>query len=58
VVLGQGRGFIVDTEGQLDEALRESERRSDTFCILDVRLAQHDCSPALRRFSARMAKQL
>lgn len=57
-VLGQGRGFVVETEGQLDEALRQSERARDTFCILDVRLQQHDCSPALRRLSTRMAKQV
>ena len=57
-VLGQGRGFVVETEGQLDEALRQSERASDTFCVLDVRLERYDSSPALRRLSARMAKQV
>jgi indolepyruvate decarboxylase len=57
-VLGRGQGFVVDTEGQLDAALRESARRRDTFCILDVRLEPHDCSPALRRLSARMASQV
>jgi indolepyruvate decarboxylase len=57
-VLGRGRGFVVDTEGQLDEALRQSESTRDTFCVLDVRLGQHDCSPGLRRLSARMAQQV
>jgi len=55
-VLGRGRGFLVETEGQFEHALQEAERTTDTFCILDVRLQSDDCSPALRRLTERLAK--
>ena len=57
-LLGRGKGFVVETEGQLDAALREAAATTDTFCILDVRLARHDSSPALRRLSTRLATQV
>ncbi|MGO9201044.1 MAG: alpha-keto acid decarboxylase family protein [Limisphaerales bacterium] len=57
-VLGAGRGFIVETEAELDAALAQAERWTESFCLLDVRLAPLDRSPALDRLAARMAKRL
>lgn len=57
-VLGAGHGFLVRTESELDAALTEAQRRTDNFCLLDVRLAQLDRSPALDRLAARLAKRI
>lgn len=57
-ILGVGRGFIVETEQELDRALIEAERSSDTFCLIEVRLSQLDRSPALDRLAARLARRL
>jgi TPP-dependent 2-oxoacid decarboxylase len=57
-ILGAGRGFIVETEADLDRALREAQRWTDGFCLLDVRLPPLDRSPALDRLAARMARNI
>ena len=57
-VLGAGRGFLVETEEQLDQALFAAERHADGFCLLDVRLDPSDRSPALQRLAERLAKKL
>ena len=57
-VLGGGRGFVVRTEKEFDEALRAAQAHTKSFCLLDVHLDPHDCSPALKRLTARLAKQV
>src|SRR6266446_5924968 len=57
-LLGTGRGFVVETEEELDRALIEAEHWKDSFCLLDVRLGRLDRSPALERLAARLAKRL
>jgi TPP-dependent 2-oxoacid decarboxylase len=57
-VLGAGRGFVVETEEDLDRALAEAERWTKGFSLVEVRLAPLDRSPALDRLAARMAKRL
>jgi TPP-dependent 2-oxoacid decarboxylase len=57
-ILGAGRGWIVRTEQELDSALGEAATHSDSFCLLDIRLAPLDRSPALDRLAARLAKRL
>jgi indolepyruvate decarboxylase len=57
-ILGAGRGFVVETEDELDNALVEAQRWTKSFCLLEVRLAPLDRSPALDRLAARMAKRL
>jgi indolepyruvate decarboxylase len=57
-VLGAGLGFEVETEEQLDLALRAAEKHKEGFCLLDVHLAPLDRSPALDRLAARLAKRL
>ena len=57
-LLGAGRGFVVETEEELDRALLEAERWTRGFCLLDVRLPSLDRSPALDRLAARLAKRI
>ncbi len=57
-ILGAGRGFVVRTEAELDAALAEAERWTESFCLLDVRLAQTDRSPALERLAGRLASRI
>jgi TPP-dependent 2-oxoacid decarboxylase len=57
-VLGAGKGFEVNSEEQLDEALRAAHAYADGFSILDVRLDPHDRSPALQRLAASLAKRV
>jgi indolepyruvate decarboxylase len=57
-VLGTGRGFVVETEQQLDEALRAAEQHTSCFCLLEVRLNPSDRSPALQRLAGRMAENV
>ena len=44
-LLGAGRGFVVETEGQLDQALFAAERHQESFYLLDVRLAPWTARP-------------
>jgi indolepyruvate decarboxylase len=57
-VLGAGRGFVVETEQELDRALKAAQAWKESFCILDVRLPMMDRSPALERLAARLAKRI
>jgi TPP-dependent 2-oxoacid decarboxylase len=57
-LMGAGRGFVVQTEGELDRALNEAEAWTKGFCLLEVRLGMLDRSPALDRLAGRMAKRL
>jgi indolepyruvate decarboxylase len=57
-VIGAGRGFIVDTEQELDRALHQAASWQESFCILDVHLPALDRSPALDRLAARLAKNI
>jgi len=55
-ILGAGRGFLVETEEQLEEALLSTEREG--FWLLEVRLDPADRSPALQRLAERLSKRL
>ncbi len=57
-VLGAGRGFVVETEQEFDRALREAENWTESFCLIEARLAPMDRSPALDRLAGRLAKRL
>jgi TPP-dependent 2-oxoacid decarboxylase len=47
-IIGHGKGFVIETEDQLEESLLAAERIYSTeLCVLDVRLDTHDGSPAL-----------
>jgi len=57
-ILGAGRGFEIETEEQLDQALRAAERYTEGFSLLDVRLEPLDRSPAMQRLTERLARRL
>jgi TPP-dependent 2-oxoacid decarboxylase len=56
---GNGRGFMIETEDQLVEALFAAENTySLEPCILDVRLDTHDGSAALQRLTESLGKKV
>jgi indolepyruvate decarboxylase len=57
-VIGSGCGFSVETEEQLEQALRSAEMETETFTVLDVHLDPLDSSPALQRLSRSLASRL
>jgi indolepyruvate decarboxylase len=57
-ILGAGRGWLVKTETQLNDALTAAGKWTQSFCILDVHLSPRDRSMALERLAARLAKRL
>ena len=50
-VIGAGHGFVVDTEADLESALKEALNNEASFSILDVHLSPLDRSPALDGFA-------
>ncbi len=56
-VIGGGRGFLVETEDQFNNAIYEALNFRNAFSILDVHLNQNDRSPALDRLTKNIAKR-
>ena len=56
-VIGGGRGFLVETEDQFNNAISEALNFRNAFSILDVHLDRNDRSPALDRLTQNIAKQ-
>jgi TPP-dependent 2-oxoacid decarboxylase len=58
-IIGHGKGFLIETEDQLEESLSAAEKiYSQELSILDVRLDTHDGSPALQRLTQSLAKKV
>ena len=57
-ILGAGRGFLVQTEKEFDNALRAAQQDRQSFSIIDVHLDPKDRSPALERLGRNLAKRL
>jgi indolepyruvate decarboxylase len=57
LVGGNGRGFDVHTEDQLDEALAAAWKH-EGYSILDVQIEPGDTSPALQRLGSSLAKKV
>ncbi len=57
-VLGTGKGYDIGTESQLEEAMRDVEKHTDSFCILDVHLQPDDISLSLQRLTAALKKRI
>jgi TPP-dependent 2-oxoacid decarboxylase len=58
-IIGHGKGFVIQTEDQLEESLSAAEKiYSKELCILDVRLDIHDGSPALQRLTESLGKKV
>src|SRR4051794_39811725 len=55
-VLGNGRGWEVRTEGELDAALKAAEANTGCFSLLNVHLDPYDRSPALERLANKLSK--
>lgn len=56
--LGAGRGWVVETERDLNAALVAAEQHTESFCLIEARLDPHDRSPALHRLTERMARNV
>jgi len=56
-VIGGGRGWDVQTEGELERALTEAEANRGRISILDVRIPIGDISPALHRLTTALGKK-
>ena len=58
-IIGHGKGFVIETEDQLEESLSAAERiYSKDLCVLDVHLDIHDGSPALQRLTESLGKKV
>jgi TPP-dependent 2-oxoacid decarboxylase len=57
-IFGEGRGFLVRTEGELDSALAAAAEHTSSFCLLEVMLDPLDRSPALERLTKRLAERI
>ena len=57
-VLGAGKGYDIRTEDQLEQALHEVQKHTDSFCILDVHLDPEDRSLSLERLTTALSKRI
>ena len=57
-IVGGGRGFVIDTEDEFENALKVSFDYLEGFSILDVRLDPNDESAALRRLTDVLGKRV
>ena len=57
-IIGHGKAFLIETEGQLEDSLSAEKFYSKDLCILDVRLDPHDGSPALQRLTESLGKKV
>jgi indolepyruvate decarboxylase len=57
-VLGAGRGFLVETERDLNAALVAAEQHTEGFCLIEAVLDPSDRSPALERLTERMRRHI
>ncbi|MSR66433.1 MAG: alpha-keto acid decarboxylase family protein [Pedosphaera sp.] len=57
-LIGAGRGWLVETEGQFYKALLEARRHRQSFCLIEVKLDKLDCSPALARLAKRLSERV
>jgi indolepyruvate decarboxylase len=57
-IVGGGRGFVIDTEDEFENALKASFEYLEGFSILDVRLDPNDESAALRRLTDVLGKRV
>jgi len=57
-LLGDGWGFEVQTEGDLEQALQAALANQDSFSLLNIHLEPTDISPALSRLAKRLSKRI
>lgn len=56
-IVGGGKGYVVETEGDLERVLAEA-LPSKELCVINVKLAKGDISPALARFTGKLKKRV
>ncbi|HET6422391.1 MAG TPA: thiamine pyrophosphate-binding protein [Planctomycetaceae bacterium] len=57
-LLGDGWGFEIHTEGELDQSLNAALAHRDSFSLLNVHLDPFDVSPALKRLGESLSKRI
>ncbi|HYB59191.1 MAG TPA: thiamine pyrophosphate-binding protein [Candidatus Acidoferrales bacterium] len=57
-IVGGGRGVVVTTEDELEQALKVAQANVKEFTIIDVQLDPRDSSPALKRLTESLAKKI
>jgi len=55
-IFGTGKGFIVQTEGDLESALLGAEQNREGFSLVEVKIDRDDRSPALNRLTSYLGK--
>ncbi len=55
-LIGGGKGYLIETEDQFEDALLNAERNIKSYTIVDVHLDQHDKSSALQRLTESLRK--
>lgn len=56
-IVGGGKGYVVETEGDLEAVLAEALGNNE-LCIINVKLVKGDISPALARFTGKLKKRV
>lgn len=56
-IISGGKGYVIKTEDQLDDALVAAREYKEGFSLLDVHLDKHDMSRAMQRLTSRAAKE-
>jgi hypothetical protein len=58
-IIGHGKVFLTETEGNLDETLKEIQKKySQEIFILDIRLDINDVSNAIQRLIKDICKKI
>ncbi len=56
-IVGGGKGYVVETEGELENVLSEALTNKE-LCIINVKIGKGDISPALARFTGKLKKRI
>lgn len=57
-VIGGGRGFVARTDREFTAALEAARAHTESYCLIEAQLDPRDCSPALRRLTARLGANI
>ena len=57
-LLGTGRGFVVNTEGEFDSAMKIALAETQHYVLIEVKLDKSDMSRALTRLADQVSKQI
>jgi len=57
-VIGSGLGIKANTEREMAAALEKAHANDSSWSIIQVMLDRHDCSPALKRLTAKLGERV